>query len=363
MSYEGEPGTQGLDLGGAPLPVWPAAPAAPVGMSPLRRAGSVRRTMTLEATWPDGVRGVTMIAGRCRDALTPKSAGDSAGPPLVLREDRLEAVAQERTIVSLSAEPPRAALINLEGARPGGKFRSLLNEALPGEREDGSPLYLLLDDLAGTTLVSRWAWSRWFPGWATAQTEEGRQAHAASMLGACTGLRPGSSGIADQGAPVLGQNISAVGPIVNPADPHGWHPFTDLTDEIQFRRARRIDAWRVEDTIHIETHFQDSANTREGGRAAIHEYLLRAQADARTGVVTAIEARAGTLPYPECPGAMANLRFLIGTPIGELRVRVLQMLRRTNGCTHLNDVVRSLAEVPAMLARIPQDHAKEALPQ
>ncbi|MCW1383177.1 DUF2889 domain-containing protein [Novosphingobium sp. KCTC 2891] len=351
MSHEGEPGTAGLDLGGQPLPVWPAAPSAPVGFAPPRRAGSVRRTMTLEATWPGGVLGPTIIAGHCRDAFT----ADPARAPAVLAEDRLTVSAQERTIVHLTAEPPHPELAALEGTRPGGKFRATLNEALPGEREAGTPLYLLLDDLAGATLVARWAWSRWFPGWATAPTEEGRKAHAAGMLGACTGLRPGSSGIVDQGAPTLGQNTSAVGPLANPADPDGWHPLTDLTDEIQFRRARRIDAWMEGDTIRIDTHFQDSANTREGGRTALHEYHLTAEADARTGLLTRIEAHAGTLPYPECPGAMSNLRFLVGTPLTELRARVLQMLRRTNGCTHLNDVVRSLAEVPAMLSRIPEE--------
>lgn len=355
MSYENEPGTRGLDLAGDPLPVWPQAPSQPIGVSPLRRAHSVRRTMTLEATWPGGLRGPTVIAGHCRDGWT----GDPHAPPQVLAEDRLSAEAQDRTIVSLSAMPPRPGLVALEGARPGGKFRGILNEALPGEREAGTPLYLMLDDLAGTTLVSRWAWSRWFPGWATAPTEEGRKAHAEAMLGNCLGLRPGSRGIVDQGAPVLQQNSSDVGPIRNPADPHGWHAFGELTGEIQFRRARRIDAWREGGTIHVETHFQDSSNTREGvGRRALHEYLLWAEADANTGLLTAIDARAGTLPYGECPGAIANLRFLIGKPLADLRTTVLQMLRRTNGCTHLNDVVRSLAEVPAMLAAAPQEIAR-----
>ncbi|NML95233.1 DUF2889 domain-containing protein [Novosphingobium olei] len=354
MSYENEPGTRGLDLAGDPLPVWPQAPSQPIGTSPLRRAHSVRRTMTLEATWPDGLRGGTMIHGRCRDAWTH----NLAKPPQVLAEDALEVEAHDRTIVALTSTPPRPALAALKGARPGGKFRGILNEALPGEGEAGTPLYLMLDDLAGTTLVSRWAWSRWFPGWATAPTEEGRKAHAEAMLGNCLGLRPGSRGIVDQGAPVLQQNSSDVGPIRSPDDPEGWHTFADLTGEIQFRRARRIDAWREGDMVRIETHFQDSSNTREGGRRALHEYLLWASADAATGLVTAIDARAGTLPYGECPGAIANLRFLVGMPLSELRSTVLQMLRRTNGCTHLNDVVRSLAEVPAMLSLAPKEIAR-----
>ena len=153
----------------------------------------------------------------------------------------------------------------------------------------------------------------------------------------------------------MAKNSSPVGPMRSADDPDGWHAFTDLADEIQFRRARRIDAWREGGTIRIETHFQDSSNTRDGGRRALHEYLLWASADAATGLLTAIDARAGTLPYGECPGAIANLRFLVGTPLSDLRGTVLRMLRRTNGCTHLNDVVRSLAEVPAMLESAPKE--------
>lgn len=352
MSYAHELGTRGLDLAGEPLPVWPSAPSQPIGVSPQRRPNSVRRTMTLEATWPNSKAEPTVITGRCRDVWT----SDPVRPPKVLADDALRAVAEDRKILSLSATPARSGLSALEGARPGCKFRSILNEAMPDERDTGTPLYLMLDDLAGTTLVSPWARSRWYPDWTIAATEEGRKAHADAMLGNCLGLRPGSSGIIDQGAPVLKQNSCDVAPIRNPSDPEGWHPFTDLTDKVQFRRARRIDVWLDGSTIHVETHFQDSTNTREGAtRRALHEYLLWAQADAQTTLLTAINARAGTLPYGECPGAIANLRFLVGTPLSDLRSTVLQLLRRTNGCTHLNDVVRSLAEVPAMLSRAPKD--------
>jgi hypothetical protein len=42
---------------------------------------------------------------------------------------------------------------------------------------------------------------------------------------------------------------------------------------------------------------------------------------------------------------------MIGTPLRELRQEVLERLRGTLGCTHLNDVLRALAEVPQMLAK------------
>jgi Protein of unknown function (DUF2889) len=48
--------------------------------------------------------------------------------------------------------------------------------------------------------------------------------------------------------------------------------------------------------------------------------------------------------------AVANVGRLVGTPLTRLRTVVLERLRTTGGCTHLNDALRALAEVP-ILAR------------
>ena len=62
-----------------------------------------------------------------------------------------------------------------------------------------------------------------------------------------------------------------------------------------------------------------------------------------------IEAQPGNLPYPECPGATANIQRLVGTPLAELRATVLERLAKTAGCTHLNDALRALADVHRLL--------------
>ena len=43
----------------------------PAGPAPVRRPGSVRRTSTIETTWPEGYGKPMLMQGRARDLLTP----------------------------------------------------------------------------------------------------------------------------------------------------------------------------------------------------------------------------------------------------------------------------------------------------
>lgn len=56
-----------------------------------------------------------------------------------------------------------------------------------------------------------------------------------------------------------------------------------------------------------------------------------------------------SLPYDECPLAVHNVTALAGTP---LRTTVLGRLRGPLGCTHLNDMLRTLADVPELARRL-----------
>ena len=64
-----------------------------------------------------------------------------------------------RTIRAVECD--RLDLSPLVGARGGGHLRAALEEKIPDELAQGSPLYLVLDDISGASLVSGWAWSRW----------------------------------------------------------------------------------------------------------------------------------------------------------------------------------------------------------
>lgn len=309
-------------------------------------------------SWPEGRWGNTSMVGRARDIVTPRSGGS----PIVIAEDMFHArLDNERTILAITADRDQPALAKLVGERGGGHLRKVLDQVMPEERRASTPLYLILDDISGTSLVCGWAWSQWTDDWLETMRSrlpaEQMETMFRKMEGICTGFAPGSSALArgpDRGP-------SAGTPTVDlrhPADPEGWHAFT-VQNEVGMRRARRVDV-TLGDGIVIDSAFQDSASHPDGGRMVLHEYRLVAIADPETLLITAIEAIPQVLPFPECPSAIHNVGRLVGSPLGELRDRVLADFKGTAGCTHLNDAMRSLAEVPALVEYLRQ-HENEAL--
>lgn len=331
-----------------------APPRRSAGHAPVRPAGSIRRTTTIDATWPQGRDGPVRLFGMARDIITPLSGGSA----ITSAQASMDAILQaDRTIVSLTSKPERPALARLCGERGGGGMRKALAEAIPDELERGTPLYLLLDDIAGTSLVSGWAWSQWDPEWMENQTLPGeatslKEAFAA-LAGICTGFAPGSSALdpacdRGQGTPTTD--------LRHPDDPEGWHAYPQH-EGMAMRRARRIDVEMRDGLVRINSAFQDSATTPQGGRSVVHEYSLSATADPQSLELLSLEAVPHVLPFVECPGATAHLARLIGTPLPDLRAQVLAQLRGTEGCTHLNDAMRALADVPALLASLQQSEA------
>jgi hypothetical protein len=214
-------------------------------------------------------------------------------------------------------------------------------------------LYLLLDDLAGASLIANWAWSRWGDDWMSHFTPASKEAalelRRSRMTGVCTGFAEGSSAFDDFAGQL--HKARAVSPLAHPDDPAGWHELPD-NGGVNMRRARRIDVWHAAGKLQIDAMFQDSASTPDGGRMAVHEYGLQAAADPCSGELFSLAAQPRVLPYPECPGAAANVSRLLGQPLEALRRQVVATLPRELGCTHLNDALRALAEVPVLAAQI-----------
>jgi len=314
----------------------------------MRRPGSIRRTSTIDTIWPEGRGGDMAMVGRARDAVTGFAAADLQ----TVAEDAFRVrLGPDRTILEIEATPARAAIGKLVGVRGGGHLRGALDEALPRERLGATPLHLILDDLAGASLVAGWAWSRWTESWLAPAAAGGSKGPARrDMTGICAGFRPGSAALAVAGAPSPRQSACDVPDLRNPADPEGWHAFTVQTG-VGMRRARRIDVW-LDDLIRVDSAFQDSATNPDGGRTAVHEYHLTATADPASLRLLSVEAEPRVLPFTECPAAAPNVERLLGTPLPELRDRVLAELRGTAGCTHLNDALRALAEVPVLTRRL-----------
>jgi hypothetical protein len=134
-------------------------------------------------------------------------------------------------------------------------------------------------------------------------------------------------------------------------DDLAWHPHASPAG-VSMRRARRVDVWVGGPVIHVDAFFQDSSTVPEGGRQAIHEYTLTAEADLGSRTLRSVRPVPGVLPYAECPLAVRNVSALAGLPLSELRQAVLERLRGPLGCTHLNDMLRSLADVPELASQL-----------
>lgn len=289
------------------------------------------------------------MQGHARDVLTPIDGG----APVVLAEDRYTILASpRREILSVEVTPDRPEAQQLVGIRAGGESRAALTQIMAAERIKGSPLYLILDDFAGASLVAGWVWSRWVDDWGALAEKAGMTKTAGkggNMEGVCSGFASGSSALLREGGrPLSDQNCAVVPPLVNADDPDGWHQL-GVQAGVGMRRARRIDVWHEGDGLAIDAGFQDSGTSPDGSdRIAIHEYHVTAHAI--DGILKDLKVDARILPFRECPGAVAHAPRMLGAPLGELRAKVLETLPGTLGCTHLNDVLRSMAEVPQLSA-------------
>ena len=329
----------------------PGGPRRTAGHAPLRPPGSLRRTSSVDVLFPEGSDGPVLLLGRARDIATPLQGG----APVVLAEDRYTLwLNPDRSIASIAAEPARPALAQLTGQPVAGGLRKRLQLLAPEERQHGTPLYLVLDDIPGACLVSNWAWSQWDAAWFTKIRDSMSHSDWSRQLlqrqGVCIAYVPGAYAM-DPDGPADRSNDAEVPDLRHPQDLQGWHEFPEVQG-VGFRRPRRIDV-SVDDRIRVDSAFQDSANTPDGRRMAVHEYRLSVTADPASLELRSVDADPRVLPYIECPTAALRLGGLIGSKLPDLREQVLAELRGVNGCTHLNDALRALADIPALLSRLP----------
>ncbi len=323
------------------------------GPAPVRRPESIRRTTSIDSDWPDGFGQPWDMKGRARDLLTP-----AQGDPVELATGSMDIrTSPIREILAISATPDHPRLAELVGVRAGGASRHALAAALGGLR--GTPTFQLLDDFAGASLVAGWNWSLWTDDWrerigGNVQKTSGRKGR---MTNICTGFTEGASSLSDDGAPDhVNQSSTEVGPLANSEDPVGWHAMPDQAGRPQARRARRIDIWRAEGVLKIDAGFQDSGPNPQGTRTAIHEYRVYAEVDEGSETLVSLQVLPLILPYRECPGASIKAARMVGQNVGDFRQSVLDTLAGTLGCTHLNDVLRALADVPALAKMLPKEH-------
>ena len=317
----------------------PHGPQDPVRSTPPRRLGSVRRTTSIDQRRGDPGEPTEVVASG-RDLRT-----EPDGRTRVLDEVRLRAtIDSQGAVVAIDADPPVPALQALVGAHGKGGFRARVAEELPEVVEAERVLLQLLDDVPMAALISSYGWTRelgddWdMPAGAADRLRDlcAGWIHDGTMLEAmeATGTFP-----IPLGPPAPDLDASD--------DPLAWHDAGPMTRR-SVRRRRRIDVVDG-DPLVVDVHFRDSHLGLEGPEDVLHEYLLAATVDPANLVVLHSEAEARTLPWPECPGAAASAGRVVGEPLGDLRPKVLAELRGTSTCTHLNDVLRSLAGVAALV--------------
>ena len=292
------------------------------------------------------------MMGQARDIAT--AAAGSA--PIELASACFTITASpRREILAITTTPRHPREQELIGVRAGGASRAALASLMGDIR--GSALFQLLDDFAGASLVAPWIWSQWKADWPVdidASAATANAGRAGQMADVCTGFAKGSSSLTEAGtANHAIQSRTEVGPLEHPDDPEGWHAMPPQSGE-QARRARRIDLTLDGDRLRVDAGFQDSGSNPGGGRTAVHEYHVQATVDAATMRVVSLAAQPLILPYAECPGAAANVARMIGRELASLREEVPATLAGPLGCTHLNDILRSFADVPALARHLPR---------
>jgi hypothetical protein len=321
-----------------------AGPQHPVSPSPDRRPRSIRRTSTIDTNRPAGLDGPPVIEAAARDLWTPPD-----------REARILAAATlsarlsgfDHLLHALHTTPEVPALQDLLGAVVGPGFRAKVDRVVPDLRHSGALLYLLLDDLPGATLVSGYAMlaADAIPMARTRSHDEYLEARGDLCAGwARDGSMMEMIRVHQRQPTPLGPDAPTMG---RADDPLAWHAVGPLGPH-GTRRMRRLDVWAPDDTdgsVTVDVFFRDTHSDARERETIVHEYSVRATVDTATRTVTAIEATADVLPWRECPGAVGSAARLVGRPLAELRPWVRATFVGTSTCTHLNDVLRGLADV------------------
>lgn len=275
-----------------------------------------------------------VLTGTARDLVTRADA-----TTVVAGTARISAnVGIDRRLVALSTDPVEAGSAMLIGHLVGSGFRRALATSLPSHANRGTLLHLLLDDLPVAVLVS---------GRSLLQTAladgvaEPRPPLPRPDI--CAGWRTGGSAMLALSG---GTATRAIGPaaaaVQVPGDALSWHRMEPLMTG-EMRRCRRIDVTSG-DVLHIDAAFRDTYVDAGGVERVLHEYSVIVDAVPSTLEIRFIEATPHTLPYSECVDAAVTATVARGAQLPLLRNRVEQSLFGPASCTHLNDLLRSLAD-------------------
>jgi DUF2889 family protein len=313
----------------------------PTTRNPPRRPGSARRTSSIDMTRDEGSLDPVYLAGRARDLWT---AADGEATEIATAELAATIELIARVVRHVEVTPPVEGVAHLSGAPAMSGFRAAADKAAPELRADRDLRYTLLDDVPVATLIS------------------GHALSASGVLGdvAKSGYLPVAdqcAGFATDG--LLMTSFEAGDPVVvtgpkapdldHDDDARAWHAIAPLPLH-GMRRRRRIDVWPdTEGRVGIDAMFRDTYVRTDGVETIVHEYTLDAMVDTDSGIIVESQATPRVLPWQECPGAVASAERIAGMTLCDLHFRVRQELLGTSTCTHLNDLLRSVADAQPLI--------------
>jgi Protein of unknown function (DUF2889) len=298
----------------------------------------VRRASHIAVRWPDGDLAQPIAELHVHGAVRDIASGvDGVGR--VGGDATLDCVlAPDRTVTAIVAEPSAPGLETLVGRVARSGWRAAARAVVGSD----SPLATLLDDVPIAVMLSSYG--------ALRQGQLDTMAVRPLMLH----MRDRCAGWAADATPMRTLDAGSVMPLpgVVPApvehgrDPLAAEPAAPMVPG-EVRRSRRLDVTPGEQ-VQVDASFRDSWCDPEGGEGILHEYVLTAVLD-RDGVIESIAAEPRVLPYEECMLAAASpQRRLVGRRIGEVP-EIVAASAGSDTCTHLDDLLRSLAAVPGLL--------------
>lgn len=283
-----------------------------------------RRTSHIDMADVTGGRGLR-LSGGAQDSVSGRGVVASASVDATL--------GRAHTLESLSTTPGDPRVGALVGLTVGRGFRGAVDDVLSSPEDAASPLYLLLDDLPVATLISGYA--------LLYRNDPSMRVVDPSRLQAdlCAGW-------ATEGTMLAAFRSSGRIPV--PMGPPAAGD-TDLPPGAM-RRERAVE---VDDAGAVSAMFRDTHVDRDGHATVLHEYALTAFLDRSSLVLSGVAATPVVLPWPECPAAAASAARLDGRAVDELRDLVRREFKGTSTCTHLNDLLRSLADLRVLVGLLP----------
>jgi hypothetical protein len=318
--------------------VLPAATARPQSQPPARVPGSIRRSSHIGVQTTD--HGADLVVhGAVRDVLTD---ADGTGRPVASATVDC-VVAADRSVSSITSDPAETRLPNLVGTVAHRGWRAAAREVV----DDDSPLSSLLDDVPIALLLSSYGALR-----QGTLDLAGVQPLMMRMRNLCAGWAEGATPMRMMDA---GLQMPLPGVVPAPARSDTDALATEVRQPLaigEVRRTRRLDVVPGATTV-VHADFRDSWCAPTGDVGVLHEYVVSASIGA-DGVMETIEAEPRVLPYDECALAAASPQRLVGRSIVEVAAHV-RATAGTHTCTHLDDLLRSLSAVPALLRRARTD--------